>query len=92
MNDILIALLVTAAPAPAEEAGQPPLCNPGLPSSVQLAYKPHGNPVFGSDGLTCASVKAGAEARGRTAPPPKGRVQLSRRPARTFNNSVETGP
>lgn len=90
--DILGALLVVAAPSPAAESGQPRLCTTGLRGSAHLAYKAYGQPLYGSDGLTCASVKAGAEARGRTAVPRNGRGQPPAPTARTFSNSVEIGP
>lgn len=92
MSYILLPLLITPAGGPTAESGQPRLCNIGLRGSVHLAYKPYGDPVFGSDGLTCASIKPAAKVRGQTAPSSEARRKLSMRPARTFNNSGETGP
>jgi hypothetical protein len=58
-----------AGPVPAADADQPRMCKVAPQSSIQLAYKPYGSPVFGSDGLTCVSVEPTAQAQGPSAPP-----------------------
>ena len=93
ITHLLVAASI-AAPSgpPAMEAGQQRLCTVGPRGSVQLAYKSSGNPVFGSDGLTCAAAKPESDARPPAAPRGKAEERPSRQHVRTFNNSVETGP
>ena len=90
------AAMLSAAPAAAQrdppEADLPRLCSTGVRGAVQLAYKPYGNAVFGSDGLTCASVKPDPEAAERTAETVAERDQRGRHPAARMPIFVETGP
>lgn len=78
MNDFFVALLITAPEAPAAEAKLRP-CSFGTFGSVQLAYKPYGSPVFGSDGLMCATVKPESEDVGPSAQP---KIRRGERPKR----------
>jgi len=59
MSLSLLALLLAN---PQSATGEAPLrmrmCAETGRASVQLAYKPYDNAVFGSDGVTCRTVKA----------------------------------
>jgi hypothetical protein len=93
INHLLVALSIVAPPnLPASEADQQRLCSVGPRGSVQLTYRPNGNPVFGSDGLTCATVKPNTDAARPVAPRGRAQERLSTQPVGRFNNTVETGP
>lgn len=93
INHLLVALSIAAPPSlPATEADQQRLCSLGPRGSVQLAYRPNGNPVFGSDGLTCATVKPDTDAAPPVAPRGQAQERLSPQTVRRFNNSKETEP
>lgn len=93
INYLLVAVSIAAPSGPsAMEAGQQRLCNVSPRGSIELAYKAYGNPVFGSDGLTCASAKPESDSGPPAAPRVTAQGRPSRKHARTFNNRVETGP
>lgn len=57
-------LLLLAALSVESPAGQAPparICSLAGRGNVQLAYKPYGSGVFGSDGLHCATARADDE-------------------------------
>jgi hypothetical protein len=56
-TNLIVAMLIAAPAAPAADGHQQRLCNLGARGSVQIAYRPYASPVYGSDGLTCATVK-----------------------------------
>ena len=92
INHLLVAVSIAAPGPPAMDAGQQRLCSVGPRGSIQLAYKSYGNPVFGSDGLTCAAAKPESDAGPPAAPRGKAQERSSRQHVRTLNNSAETGP
>lgn len=57
MMILLIGVLLTAEPAVQQD--RPRLCNIGADGNIQLAYKPYGNEIFGSDGIICRPARPG---------------------------------
>ncbi len=84
-----VTLVAGSAAAVADPAPTTALCRIGGPSgNVQMAYKPHGSPVFGSDGLTCRNpwkdeaARSAAKAAAAANPGPVPRKQASPSPRR----------
>lgn len=77
-----------AVPLRGTDADRPRMCKVGPWSSVQLAYKPYGSPLFGSDGLTCSAVAPAAETQARFQPPRTNREP----PSLAFARFVEPKP
>ena len=87
MSILLFFFAIAAAPpVTAEQPHQPRPCSGGFRASSQIAYKPYGSAVFGSDGTMCASVKP----PGRELTTPKRSQQQAGRTATTAPR-VETG-
>ena len=87
MSILLFFFAIAAAPPlTTEQPQQPRLCNDGFRGSSQIAYKPYGSAVSGSDGIMCASVT-----HGRNLTTPKRPQQPAVRKASTAPR-VETGP
>jgi hypothetical protein len=88
MSILLLFFAIAAAPPlTAEQPQQARLCSDGFRGSSQIAYKPYGSSVFGSDGIMCASVKS----RASNLTTPKRPQQPAVRTA-TTGPRVETGP
>jgi hypothetical protein len=68
MSLTLLALLVASPQAEADPPFRTRMCTDTSRAAIQLAYKPYENGVFGSDGVTCRTVKPGPDqppARGK---------------------------
>ena len=61
MSLTLLALLIAGPQTEAEPPLPTRMCTVATRASVQLAYKPYDNAVFGSDGVTCRTVKPGKD-------------------------------
>lgn len=63
MSILLLAAAAVAQPPDAVPDTPPRRCSAPSRSIGQTAYRPYGGPLFGADGLVCATVRPDAGAR-----------------------------